>query len=433
MRMTHEARLTWLALAAAALPALVAIVLIWTSGLVLRTEVTLTLLCVLGPLSFSLILRERALRTLQTLGNLVGAVREGDYTLRARKHGGGALAEVQAEIDALSRHLRGLRLGGIEAAALLDRIVVAVEVAVLAFDDQWRLKLVNPAGEQLLGKPALRLLGRSSKELGLEFVFEGEAQRAVELPKRDGNWELARSPFRLEGRPHTLVMISDVSRPRREEERAAWQKLVRVLGHEIGNSLGPIQSVATLLREGLEKPSPSAAWIEDARSGLALISRRAEALARFTAAYARLARLPPPDIGPVEVEPWMQRVAALVGGTTVHGGPSVVALGDEDQLDQLLINLVRNGVEAASETGGGVTLSWSVGRRGVEIRIDDEGPGLPPSANLFVPFFTTKPEGNGIGLILARQIAEAHGGSLTLANRRDRTGCRATVVLPMAA
>jgi signal transduction histidine kinase len=277
----------------------------------------------------------------------------------------------------------------------------------------------------------MRLLGRTSKELGLEFVFEGEAQRSVEIPARQGHWELARSPFRLEGRPHTLVMISDVSRPRREEERAAWQKLVRVLGHEIGNSLGPIQSVATLLREGLEKPTPPAGWADDAKSGLALISRRAEALARFTAAYARLARLPPPELGLVEVGPWATRVAELVGGATVEAGPEVQAVGDEAQLDQLLINLVRNGVEAARETGGSVKLSWGLVRRGVEIRVDDEGPGLPPSANLFVPFFTTKAEGNGIGLLLARQIAEAHGGSVTLANRLDRTGCRATIVLPV--
>ena len=230
-----------------------------------------------------------------------------------------------------------------------------------------------------------------------------------------------------------MLVIADLSRPLREEERQAWQRLIRVLGHELNNSLAPIRSMAGTLGSLLAREPRAPDWEEDMRRGLEVIKIRAEALSRFMEAYARLARLPTPKLQPVEVSSMVRRVAGLETRlkVTVLPGPALTIRADGDQLEQLLINLLRNAVDAALETGGGVTVVWSRNGRQMELRIEDEGPGLSNTSNLFVPFFTTKPNGSGIGLVLSRQIAEAHGGALTLANRIERSGCQARLRLPL--
>ena len=175
------------------------------------------------------------------------------------------------------------------------------------------------------------------------------------------------------------------------------------------------------------------------RSGLDIIGTRAELLARFMQAYARLARLPQPTIAPTPLRPVVQRVVALETrlGVNLNAGPDVVVPCDAAQVEQLLINLVKNAVEAALEqrangrSEAGVRVSWSRQPQGLELTIEDDGPGIAQATNLFVPFFTTKPEGSGIGLVLCRQIAENHGGSLALSNRTDASGCVALLKLPL--
>ena len=263
----------------------------------------------------------------------------------------------------------------------------------------------------------------------------GPSPRNLELtlPGGAGKFELRRSTFRLGGKPHQLLVLADLRRALREEERQAWQRLVRVLGHEINNSLAPIHSIAQSVQETLRAPSPHDGWKEDVASGLQVIERRAESLSRFMTSYARLARLPPPRLGAVEVEEWVRRIAALEKRLRVNvaPGPEVRIEADADQLEQLLINLVRNAVDASLETRGNVTVTWSAGAAHVEVSVLDEGPGIADASNLFVPFFTTKPQGTGIGLALSRQIAELHHGTLSLENRRDRGGARARLRLPL--
>jgi signal transduction histidine kinase len=170
------------------------------------------------------------------------------------------------------------------------------------------------------------------------------------------------------------------------------------------------------------------------RQGLAVIGDRSESLIRFMAAYAKLARLPPPRRTDLELSELIRRAVALETRLPVRlalGAP-VELQGDPDQIEQALINLIRNAADAALETGGGVEVAWRRVDEHVEVRIDDEGPGLANTENLFVPFYTTKPGGSGIGLALSRQIAEAHGGSLTLENRMAGTGCEALLRLPLA-
>lgn len=432
----HERRVLAYTLLAGLPAALVALVLLWTGDFTPKVQWTLTVFILLFLWGFAAAVRGRVAYPLQTLSNLLAALREGDYSIRARgARGEDALAEVMTEVNALGETLREQRLGALEATALLRKVMAEIEVAVFTFDAQHRLKLVNRAGERLLARPAERLLGHTAEELGLAECLDGEPARTYEgaFPGGTGRWGLRRSTFREGGRPHQLVVLSDLSRALREEERQAWQRLIRVLGHELNNSLAPIKSMANWLENLLVREPRPTDWQEDMRRGLRVVAARAEALSRFMGAYARLARLPRPRLGPVEVAPWVRRVVGLETrlGVRVLSGPELTILADGDQLEQLLINLLRNAVDAALETGGGVEVGWTRSGAWLEVWVEDEGPGLPSTANLFVPFFTTKPGGSGIGLVLCRQIAEAHGGSVTLENRSTGRGCIARVRLPL--
>jgi nitrogen fixation/metabolism regulation signal transduction histidine kinase len=409
---------------------------LWTGDASARTQWTLTILLLVVWWGFLFALRERVIRPLQTVSNMLAALRERDYSLRARRHDADdSLGLVLLELNILTEELKERRLGALEATALLERVMAEIDVAVFAFDEDEALRLVNRAGERLLAHPTEQLLGRRADELGLGECLRGEAPqvRELEFPAARGRWEVRRGGFRQGGRPHQFIVLADVSRSLRAEERQAWQRLIRVLGHEINNSLTPIKSVAQRLRDLIAKVPAPAPLHDDLVQGLDLIGGRSESLTRFLAAYARLARLPPPKLAPVDVRAWVERVARLEPRIAVQviAGPAVTVSGDGDQLDQLLINLITNATDASLPCDGGVRVRWAVRGGMLEVVVADDGPGLPETKNLFVPFFTTKPNGTGIGLVLSRQIAEAHGGRLTLANRRDGRGCEAMLQLPV--
>jgi len=443
-RLTYERRLQLLALAAGLPGSLISLILLWTGSYSTSAAWTLTLLIVGFWLGFALSLRHRVVFSLQTLSNLLAALREEDFSVRGRgAKREDAMGEVMIEVNALSETLRQQRLGALEAGALLRTVMEEIDVAIFTFDNETKLRLVNRAGERLLARPVERLLGFTADELGLQACLEGESSRTMELnfAGGSGRWGMRRGSFRQGGLPHRLIVLSDLSRTLRDAERQAWQRLIRVLGHELNNSLAPIQSVAQGLESGLQtaikaselQNGPSNAILEDLRQGLGIIRSRTEALARFMAAYARLARLPQPKLARMNVTEWIARVAKLAARIQVKiaEGPSVEISADADQLEQLLINLIRNAVDAALETGGGVEVGWSRQGSQLDVWVLDDGPGITNTANLFVPFFTTKPGGSGIGLVLSRQIAEAHGGELTLKNRTDARGCEARLRLPI--
>jgi nitrogen fixation/metabolism regulation signal transduction histidine kinase len=432
---THDERVLGLALLAALPGAVVSLILLWTGDFSAKVQWTLSLLIVGTWLGAAVALRERVVRPLQTLANLLAALREGDFTIRARHaRTEDPLGAALAEVNLLGQTLRTQRLGALEASELLGRVMEEIDVAVFAVDEARIVRLVNRAGERLLGRSDV--VGLPADDLGLAPCLEGEAPRTMMLafPGGGGPWELRRGAFRQEGLPHELVVLTDVSRALREEELRAWQRLVRVLGHEINNSLTPIQSIALSLRQLLGRSPRPGDWEDDMTRGLEVVERRAEALSRFMTSYTRLARLPRPRLGSVDVGAWVRRTAELDKRIpiVVAAGPDVVIQADGDQLDQLLINLVRNAVDAALETGGGVTLGWHTSPAQVTVTVADEGPGLSDGGNLFVPFFTTKPGGSGIGLVLSRQIAEAHRGSLALYNREGARGAEARLTLPRA-
>jgi PAS domain S-box-containing protein len=435
-RVNHE-RAVLLGALAGGVPAVIATaLLLWFGDYSAKVQWTVDLLVISIWLGFALAVRERVVRPLQTLSNLLAALREGDYSIRARgARDDDALGLALAEVNALSEPLRTQRLGALEATNLLRRVMSEIDVAVFAFDEQERLRLVNRAGERLLGQPAERMLGRNAGALQLGDCLTGETRRVVDtiFPGGGGRWEIRRSTFRQGGFPLQLLVLSDLSRTLREEERAVWQRLVRVLSHEINNSLAPIKSIAGSLQALLARPDAPPDRDADIAEGLAVIAGRSEALNRFMGSYARMARLPAPRLARLDVGTWVRRAAELEARTAVQivPGPPLAITADGDQLDQLLINLVRNATDAAQETGGAVRVGWSQSDNAVEVRVEDEGPGLPESANLFTPFFTTKPNGSGIGLVLSRQIAEAHGGTLVIENRREGQGCVARLRIPI--
>jgi two-component system nitrogen regulation sensor histidine kinase NtrY len=406
-----------------------------------KVQWTDTLLIVGCWLWFAALVHGRVVRPLQTMANLLSALREGDFAVRARGvRRDEPLGDVMAEINTLSRTLQDQRLSALEATALLRTVMEEINIAIFAFDSDQKLRLANHAAQLLLGKPAERILGRGAAEIGLADGLDGEPARLLTLsfPGGSGRWGMRRSQFREGGRPHDLVVIADLSRTLREEELQAWQRLVRVLGHELNNSLAPIKSIAGSLAAMLKREPRAADWEADMRSGLDIIAARAEGLARFMEAYARLARLPQPKLAPALLSALVQRVVALETRLPVQvlGGPELKLVCDSAQIEQLLINLLKNAVEApleqrvVSRTDATASLRWRKVGGFVEFLIEDNGPGIAQATNLFVPFFTTKPEGSGIGLVLCRQIAENHGGFLSLANRSGIGGCVATLRLP---
>jgi nitrogen fixation/metabolism regulation signal transduction histidine kinase len=434
-RFSHEDRLTWITMGAVLPGAIVALIIIWFGGYTPKIQWTLTLLIVGCAAGFISSAREHIVRPLQTMTNLLAALREGDYSIRARgARENDALGEALLEINSLGETLRVQRLGAFEATALLRTIMAEIDVAVFTFDPEHRLRLVNRAGENLLGQPIDKLLGRRASDLGLAACFEAneDAPLTLNFPGGSGRWGIRRSTFRERGLPHQLLVLTDLSRTLREEERNAWQRLVRVLGHEMNNSLAPIKSIAGSLESLLRREPPPADWQDDARSGLKSIATRADSLSRFMQAYARLAKLPPPQKEQLNLGELIRRVASLEMrlSVEVRSGAELSIPADGAQLEQLLINILQNAVDASLETNGKVSIGWREVGDCVEVFVQDEGPGIMNSTNLFVPFFTTKPTGSGIGLALSRQIAEAHNGSLMLANRSGRSGAEALLRLP---
>ena len=435
MKVSFETRVLALALAAGLPGTLVALTLLVIEDYSAKVLWTFGLLVTGCWLGFAFALRERVVRPLQTLSNLLAALLEGDYSIRSRgASADDALGLAMLEVNALGQTLREQRLGALEASALLRTVMEEIDVAIFAFDEELKLRLVNRAGERLLELPAERMTGRTAGALGLAELLTGEEQRIVDaaFSGARGRWELRRSMFRQGGAPHQLLVLSDVSKTLREEELLAWQRLIRVLSHEINNSLAPIKSIAGSLITTLARAPVQAEADQDLRRGLNIIAGRSEALQRFMASYARLARLPAPQLAPLHVGEWVRRVVALETRLPVHiePGPEISIRADGDQLDQLLINLLRNGVDAALETGGSVCVGWTRHGDGVAVWVRDDGPGVADTANLFVPFFTTKRNGSGIGLALSRQIVDAHNGFLSIDNRDDASGVIATVTLP---
>src|ERR1700691_6541275 len=358
-------------------------VLIWMQVWSTQSKVALSSAVLVVWWILALVLHEQTVKPLQTLANVVGALREEDYSFRARGAvAEDALGELSLEVNALADLLADQRIRAIEATALLRRVVEEIEAPLFAFDPDHVLRLVNPAGERLLQQAAIRLLGRTADEMRLGDCLSAANESLVALPANSAGarWLVRQSKFREKGAPHTLIVLSDVSRALREEERSAWQRLIRVLGHELNNSLAPIISIAGSLSSRLPLPELPEAQNADFQRGLGIIESRTAALHRFLQSYRRLAHMPSPTLQPVELRPLIERVAALE--TRLHveimPGPDLVLTIDPDLIEQMLINLVRNAVDASLEQAHSpqnaeppkVTMRWQTNGR-VVLMVED--------------------------------------------------------------
>ena len=434
-RLRFQDRLFWLALAGGLPATLLCTALLWRALPAVELRVVSCAMLLLFWLGCAALLRRRLMTPLQTLANLAEAIRHGDYTLRGRRAPeGDVLGDVIRELNALGSVLQNQRLATMESGAFVQSILEELESAVFTFDGEDRLRLVNRAGVELLGRSAPAATGLTANELGLASLLgpiDGNVT-AFSFPARSGRFEVHRSTFREAGLPQRLVVVSDLSRSLREEERRAWQRLIRVLGHEINNSLTPIKSLAQTVRDMLRRPE-AAAVDPDIPASLDLIADRAESLTRFVAVYSQLARLPKPTLQPVQIRSLLERLVSLPDyrGVGLDADADVVLQADPGQLEQVLINLLKNALEATRQRREGVLIQLQRGPESLRLDVLDNGPGIANPDNLFVPFFTTKPGGSGIGLVLSRQIVDAHDGALLLMNRSDGPGCIARVVLPL--
>lgn len=453
-KLSFEQRLFWLSLLGA-LPS--SIFLIWLlqehqySGYMI-TLVILYLIAHIGICAYQI--RFSIITQFRTLTNLLEALTNDDYSLRGRRTGkSGALNELVAQINSLSELLARQRFTVKETQLLLAKVIAHIDVAVFTFDPQNRLTLVNRAGADLYQKDIDELHNMSISKLGLEGMLARNGQ-VVELTFgkpglskekgvstegtqfHSGRFHISTDQFIERNEHHTLLFLTNVHAALREEERKAWQNLIRVISHELNNSLSPIASISqTLMQMSLTDQ-------DVLKESLGVINERANSLSAFIKSYQQLAKLPAPNLQNLDIRAEIEQVTVLFpdvnfefrigsGNTSLQSDATEKLnqseiTADPAQLRQLLINLFKNAQEASKQVSKdanvNITIGWKKDKDYFTLSIKDNGPGIKNPENIFVPFYSTKPGGSGIGLLLCRQIAEGHGGQLSLTNAKDGGG-----------
>lgn len=436
-----ERRLLFSVLRAGALGVALSLYLLWSAGFSLDHKIEVTALVILLWLRLSFSAQANVVNSLRVLSNVLSAMKDEDFSFLAKDaRMDDAMGNLALEINGLSRALAEERLGSAERASLLRKVMAEAGTIIFAVSPDNRVRLVNRAGAIFLGQPEEKIVDCTASDLGIADLIEGPPSEVVARAESglERRWIVRRASFRQHGEPHRLVVLSEASEALRAEERLAWQRLIRVLSHEINNSLAPIRTIARTLgriTSALELPSPQAT---DLRHGLEVIHNRADSLSRFLQSYTRVAKIPAPMRRTVALHALVSRVASLETRVPVNvlPGQDLQVHVDPDQLEQALINLIKNAADAVllspafASSPEPVTVSWKRRFKDLELWVRDKGIGLLQTENLFVPFYTTKQAGSGIGLFLSRQIVEAHKGTLLLRNRPDMPGCEVEIKLP---
>jgi nitrogen fixation/metabolism regulation signal transduction histidine kinase len=373
----------------------------------------------------------------RSISNLLEALIQGDYTLRARTgQSHGALDELIVAINGLATRLSHQRWESVESQLLLRTIIDHIDVAIIALKHDNQISFVNPAAEHLLQLDNTAAHHELLQQLAFVQEFTSGRHQVVELSlgNQQGRFNVHVEEFRASGEQHKLLFITDIRTLLRSEERKAWQNLVRVISHEINNSLSPIASISQTLKRIIERDGNPVDTAENLREGLNIISERAKGLSQFVDSYKQLAKLPEPQPRPVSVQQLVEKSVALFSGATIkiETKTDLLLLLDPVQFEQVLINLLKNAIEATVQANcdSDITINWYSTRAYFRLDICDQGCGISNPDNLFVPFYSTKKQGSGIGLVLCRQIVEAHNGHLNLGNR-ESGGCCASIELPV--
>jgi nitrogen fixation/metabolism regulation signal transduction histidine kinase len=435
-----EVRLLISVLVAGVPGTLLSLVLLWANSYSLDHKIEGTLLLFLFWVGLSFSARDKVVRSIRVLSNVISSLKEENFAFRAvQGMAGDAFGELAQEINDLARAIETERLGAVEANSLLRKVTAEVEVVILAVAPDGEIKLLNRAAAAFFGKREDQILNRTVEELGISNLVQGPSSDTISrfVSGMEKRWFIRRSEFRQQGIPHKLIMLSEVSEAVRAAERMAWQRLVRVLSHEINNSLAPIKSIARTLLRFSEHivPEPDR---KDFKHGLEVIGSRADSLNRFLQNYARLTKIPTVSRRIISLSELIKRVTTLEHrlDISVLPGPTAILRVDPDLFEQVLINMCKNAVESVLSKNTGtppasaVVISWVTVNSDLQLWVRDTGVGLLDTANLFVPFYTTKESGAGIGLLLSRQLIEAHGGTLAIRNREDVAGCEVEIKIP---
>lgn len=369
----------------------------------------------------------------RALAGTVSSYRDGDFNFSIAWPSGGDLGELVAAHNALGDTLREQRLALVQRELLLDTMVQNTPVAMVLTDPSQRIVLANLAARRMLGE-GRRMEGRAFADILAAsdpavrdaFARGGDGMFTVGSDDDEDIYHLSRRSFHLNGRVHELVMLRQLTPELRRQEVQTWKKVIRVISHELNNSLAPIASLAhsssELLRRGQHERLPTA---------LATIEDRARHLEGFIRDYARFAKLPAPRLEPVNWQPFLAQLQAQVAFVSELTPIDGIARFDRVQLEQTLINLLKNAHESGSSAGE-VRLTVRKLPEGWRLEILDRGSGMNDTvlANALLPFYSTKRNGTGLGLALAREITEAHGGRIALLNR-DGGGLCVAITLPI--
>jgi two-component system, NtrC family, nitrogen regulation sensor histidine kinase NtrY len=415
----------------------VASLLLWLSlesTLPGSVKVAIAVVCAAWIVIVSGAVRGELLRHVRTLSNLVESIRTQDFSMKgAGARESGELAELYQQVNSLTDDLKSSRQAEQELLSVLDKVVSQINVAIVVCDSHDRIRLVNQLAGALLKSSSEELLGASIADTALAPFLGTTEPRLIDhrFPGAEGRWQITQQHYRHQGQVSRILFIADLRQVLAEEEIAAWQRLIRVIGHEVNNSLTPISSLCQTLTSMLARPD-SAEHAADLREGLGVIAERAKGLQGFISVYARLARLPEPNKVLFPAGDLARKLQVIFAGEPLEIAPfpAVSVFGDPVHLEQALINLIKNALEA-SPAAAPVHLSCHADEGRCEFHIVDSGSGLGNPANLFVPFYTTKSGGGGIGLVLCRQIAARHAGRVSLENRLDAPGAIAKLILPL--